>query len=177
VHAQDRVGEVARRRRGRHESVHALFDQFDGRVVGFLDDDARSAVGGRLDDDQAVSLALRRKREARGVLKRMLNALGGNEAGRLDHLGECELVDQLEHPLALRPIAEDQIAQLRRAPPRLRDGGQKRRHAFLRDVSTGVDDERLGSGGLARLERPGVRADDLDLVRETFVAKPVRLKP
>ena len=54
MHADDRVGEVVRRRRTRHEPVHPVLDQLRGGVVGIGDHHTGSALRRGLHDDQPV---------------------------------------------------------------------------------------------------------------------------
>ena len=60
--------------------------------------------------------------------------------------------------LALGAVAEQLAAQLGNALARQGERGHQRRHALLGDVAAGEHHQRLGRGGLARLERSRVLA-------------------
>src|SRR5215217_6651637 len=113
VHANDCVPELLRVGGFRYESVHALLDELHSCVVGRVDDDGRRAYRGRLDHDEPVTLAPRRKDEAERSLDRVLDELAGHEPRRAHSTIEPALVDQPQQRLALRPVAEDRRAQLR----------------------------------------------------------------
>ena len=105
MHLQNRLGEVARRRRSGDEPVHTLLDELDRCIVRIGDDDRRRSPGQRLHDDEAVTFTPRRKDEAEGSPECVFDDALVDEAGRLDDPGELGRLDLLQHRRPVGTIA------------------------------------------------------------------------
>jgi hypothetical protein len=126
----DRVGEV----RGRSDAATTPLTPGSIRSTAALSGPAATTDGVprgcRLDDDHPVPLALRRQQQAGRARDGVGDLVRGDEARRLDDVGDPVLAIASSTSGRSGPVAEDDRPQPGHAVPRERDRGRDRRTRF-----------------------------------------------